>query len=136
LLYVINIVIQPAYLYLGNPLISTVILASDRTCVKISTTRGKVPHRTYTWWGPPLESVGVTSRILAPLGVGWRGCLRCYCNRYCYWPNSVFLLLDIHVIHTVMLSSGTRCVELSTTCNKVPHHIHGGDHLLNPWGLL
>ena len=25
---------------------------------------GTVSHHTYTWWGPPLESVGATSKIL------------------------------------------------------------------------
>ena len=34
----------------------------------------------------------------------------------------------------VMLASGTWCVELSATRNKVPHYRHGGGHLLNLWG--
>ena len=81
----------------------------------LSATRSKVPHHTYTWWGPHLESVQATSRILTPLGVGWWGCLRCSYYRYYYWPDSVFLLSCIPVMHTVMLASGTWCVKQSTT---------------------
>ena len=68
-----------SYLYSGTPVISTVTPASDGTCVELSATRSKVPHHTYPWWGPPLEFMGATSRILTSPGVGWRGCL---CNRY------------------------------------------------------
>ena len=32
-------------------------------CVELSATRNKVPHHTSLWWGPPLESMGATSRI-------------------------------------------------------------------------
>ena len=59
-----------SYLYSGTPVISTVTPASGGTCVELSATRSKVPHHTYPWWGPPLESVGATSRILTPSGVG------------------------------------------------------------------
>ena len=123
-----------SYLSSGTPVISTVTPASGGTCVELSATRSKVPHHTYPWWGPPLESVGATSRILTPPGVGWRGCLWCSCYWYCYWLDSVFLLYCIPVIRTVMLASGTWCVEQSATWNKVPHHRYGGGHLLNPWG--
>jgi len=58
LLHIINIVIQLANLYLDNPVISIVTLASGGICVKLSATRSNVPHHTYTWWGPLLESVG------------------------------------------------------------------------------
>ena len=133
LLHVINIVNKLSYLHSGIPVISTVMSASSGTCAELSVTRSKVPHHTYTWWGSPLESVGVTSRILTP-PVGWRGCLRCSCYKYCYWPDSIFLLSCIPVICTIMLASGTWCVELSATRNKMPHHRHGGGHLLNPWG--
>ena len=61
-----------SYLSSGIPVISTVTPASGGTCVELSATRSKVPHHTYTWWGPPLESS-------PPSGVGWRGCLRCSC---------------------------------------------------------
>jgi len=121
-------------MYLGNPVISTVTLASCGTCVELSATRSKVPHHTYTWWGPPLKSVGGTSRILTLPSIRWWGCLWCSYYRYCYWSNSVLLLFDIHVICTVMLVFDTRCVELSVTRHKVLHHIYGGGHLLNLWG--
>ena len=57
------------YIY-GIPVIRTVMLASGTWCVKLSATRSKVPHHAYTWWGPPPKSVGATSRILTPPGVG------------------------------------------------------------------
>jgi len=56
MLHVINIVIQPAYLYLSNPISSTVTLASSGTCVERSAT-----SHLYVWghllnpWGPPLK---------------------------------------------------------------------------------
>jgi len=43
-------------LYSSIPVISTVMPASGGTCVELSATRSKVPHHTYPWWGPPLES--------------------------------------------------------------------------------
>ena len=46
---------------------------------------------------------------------------------------SILMIYSIPVIRTVMLASGTWCVELSVTRNKVLHHRHGGGHLLNPW---
>jgi len=88
-----------SYLSSGTPVISTVTPASGGTCVELSATRSKVPHHTYPWWGPPLESVGATSRILTPSGVGWRGCLRCSCYWYCYWPDSVFLLYMVFPLY-------------------------------------
>jgi len=69
------------YWYSGIPVISTVTPTSDGTCVELSATRSKVPHHAYTWWGPPPKSVGATSRILTPPGVGWWGCLWCSCYR-------------------------------------------------------
>ena len=119
-----------SYLSSGTPAISTVTPASGGTCVELSATRRKVPHHIYPWWGPPLESVGATSRILTSV---W-----CWVTRM----SPVFLLLillltrlNILVIHgmpvirTVMLASGTWCVELSATRNKVPHYRNGGGHL-------
>ena len=88
-----------AYLSSGTPVISTVTPASGGTCVELSATRSKVPHHTYPWWGPPLESVGATSRILTPSGVGWRGCLRSSCYWYCYWPDSVLLLYMVFPLY-------------------------------------
>jgi len=90
-LHIISIVIKPVYLHLGNPVINTVTLASDGTCVELSAAWSNVPHHTCMWWGPPLESVVATSRILTPPGIGWGGCLWCSFYRYCYWPNSVLL---------------------------------------------
>jgi len=100
-------ILYSSYLYSGIPVISTVMPASGETCVELSATWSKVPHHTYPWWGPPLESVGATSRVLTPPGVGLRGCLWCSCYWYCYWSDSVFLLYYIPVIRTVMLTSGT-----------------------------
>ena len=54
----LNIVNTLAYLYSSIPVISTVTSTSGGTCVELSTTRSKVPHHTYTWWGAPLESMG------------------------------------------------------------------------------
>jgi len=56
LLHVINIINKPAYLHSGIPVISTVMPASEGTSAELSTIRSKVPHQTYTWWRPPLES--------------------------------------------------------------------------------
>ena len=80
------------YLSSGIPVISTVTPASGGTCVELSATRSKVPHHTYPWWGPPLESS-------PPSGVGWRGCLQCSCYWYCYWPASVFLLYMVFPLY-------------------------------------
>jgi len=134
LLHVLNIANKLAYLYSGILIISTATPTSGGTCVELSVIWSKVPHHTYMWWRPPLESMEATSRILTPPGNGWRGYLWCSCYRYCYWSDSIFLLSCILVIRTVMLASGIWCVRLSVTRNKVPHHIHGGGHLLNLWG--
>ena len=106
LLHVVSTVIKLAHLYRGRPVISTVTLASGRTWAELSTAQSKVSHHTYTWWEPPLESVGPPLESPPPPGVGWRGCLWCSCYRYCYWSDSVFMLPGIHFLRTVMLASG------------------------------
>ena len=46
----------------GNPALLSCIIYSDLlSWMELSATRNKVPH--HTRWGPPLESVGATSRI-------------------------------------------------------------------------
>ena len=51
----LNIINKVAYLYSVISVIGTVMSASGRTCVELSTTWSKVPHHTYMWWGPSLE---------------------------------------------------------------------------------
>ena len=68
----------------------TIVLTSGGSWkgAKCHVEQSATPH---TWWGPPLESTGATSRVLFPS-------------------------------------------EQSATWSKVPHHTHGGGHLLNLWG--
>ena len=80
----------------------------------------------YTWWGPPLESVGATSRIYFPH------------RAKCHTTHVVGATSWIHGGHLLNLWGYllNQPSEQSATWSKVPHHTRGGGPPLESVGLL